>query len=178
MTVEFKAWSKITRDNPLEVTITEKMDGTNACIIIEKNEIVGVQSRKRLITVKYDNYGFAKWVDDNKEDLLSLGNGYHYGEWVGEGIHKNPHKLEGKHFYLFNSYRWNKEGSGLPSCCDVVRILFVGELTSNVIPKLLEALKDEGEKLGTTPEGIIAYHHALRGYTKHTIKSPNGKWCK
>ena len=35
MSVEFKPWPKIGRDNPFVVTITEKMDGTNACIIIK-----------------------------------------------------------------------------------------------------------------------------------------------
>ena len=60
--VEFKAWPKIGRYNPFNVTITEKMDGTNACIIIEDGFIVGVQSRKRLITPDDDNFGFAQWV--------------------------------------------------------------------------------------------------------------------
>ena len=91
--VEFKAWEKIGRDNPFGVTITEKIDGTNACIIIQDGEVVGVQSRKRLITPEDDNYGFAGWVERNIEDIMGLGDGYHYGEWAGLGIQKNPHLI-------------------------------------------------------------------------------------
>lgn len=175
--VEFKAWEKIPRENPFNVTITEKMDGTNACIIITDGEIVGVQSRKRLITPEDDNYGFAGWVERNNDDLLNLGDGYHYGEWAGLGIQKNPHTLDEKRFFLFNTFRWNPDNPNRPSCCDVVPILFQGELTPSKIPELLEALSASAKE-GQTPEGVIVYYHAFRKYTKHTIKSPNGKWCK
>jgi hypothetical protein len=173
--VEFKAWPKIGRESPFKVTITEKMDGTNACIVIKDGNIVGVQSRKRFITTEDDNYGFAQWVSDNKEDLLNLGDGYHYGEWAGFGIQKNPHCLDEKHFFLFNTFRWNKENPNKPKCCDVVPVLFEGELTPDIIPDLLHDLLNNAQS-GQTPEGVIVYYHALRGYTKHTIKSPNGKW--
>ena len=33
--VEFKAWDKIPRENPFKVTISEKIDGTNACVIVK-----------------------------------------------------------------------------------------------------------------------------------------------
>ena len=33
--IEFKAWPKIGRVSPFKATITEEIDGTNACIIIE-----------------------------------------------------------------------------------------------------------------------------------------------
>ena len=86
--IEFKAWPKIPRENPLNATITEKMNGTNACVILHDGEIVGVQSRKRFITPGGDNYGFAAWVEANSDQLKSLGDGYHYGEWAGCGIQK------------------------------------------------------------------------------------------
>lgn len=101
--LEFKPWPKISRDNPFNVTITEKIDGTNACIIIQDGLLVGVQSRKRFITTLDDNYGFAAWVCENENELLKLGDGYHYGEWAGPGIQKNPHDLNEKTFFLFNS---------------------------------------------------------------------------
>ena len=88
--LEFKKWEKIPRENPFTVTISEKIDGTNACIVIIDGAIAEVQSRKRFITPGDDNYGFALWVEENKDDLASLGDGYHYGEWAGEGIQKNP----------------------------------------------------------------------------------------
>ncbi len=175
--VQFKAWEKIPRENPFNVTITEKMDGTNACIIISDGEIVGVQSRNRLITPEDDNYGFAQWVSDSKDDLLGLGDGYHYGEWAGLGIQKNPHDIPVKKFFLFNTFRWNENNPNRPACCDVVPVLFQGQLSPEVIPDLLAKLSESAGE-NQSPEGVIVYYHAFRKYTKHTIKSPNGKWHK
>ena len=175
--VEFKAWPKIGRISPFKATITEKIDGTNACIIIQDGVIVGVQSRKRLITHDDDNYGFAGWVSRNEEDLLSLGDGYHYGEWAGLGIQKNPHCLEKKEFFLFNTFRWNPDNPNKPECCAVVPILFEGNLEADTIRDCLynlETVAPQDQK----PEGIVVFYHAFKMMTKHTIISPNGKWCK
>lgn len=175
--IEFKPWEKIPRDNPFSVTITEKIDGTNACVIVVDGEVVGAQSRKRLITPGDDNFGFAQWVKDNKEDLESLGDGYHYGEWAGPGIQKNPHNLKEKTFFLFNTARWNPDNPNRPKCCDVVPVMFQGVMNGDTIPELLEELigcAAPDEK----PEGVVVYYHAFRKFTKHTLKSPNGKWCK
>lgn len=175
--IEFKAWEKIPRENPFKVTITEKINGTNACIVIQNGKIAGVQSRKRFITPEDDNHGFAKWAMDNEEDLISLGDGYHYGEWAGLGIQKNPHNLDKKHFFLFNTFRWNDNNPNRPKCCKVVPILFEGELSPDTIEVCLHNLKECSPE-DVTPEGIVVYYHAFRKYTKHTIISPNGKWCK
>jgi len=177
MKAEFKPWPKIGREAPFVVTISEKINGTNACIIIEGGEIVGIQSRKRLITANDDNYGFAGWVHRNNDDLLSLGDGYHYGEWAGEGIQKNPHNLDEKMFFLFNTFRWGDQNPNRPKCCKVVPVLYMGVLTPTTIPTLLQDLQDNAG-VGETPEGLVCYYHAFRTYTKHTIKTPNGKWCK
>lgn len=176
MMIEFKEFPKITRENPFFVTITEKIDGTNACVIVEGGMVVGCQSRKRLITINDDNYGFAQWVQDNKEDLSGLGDGYHFGEWAGLGIQKNPHNLKNKEFFLFNTGVWNRDNA--PLCCNIVPVLFEGEMDKNTIPNILYELNEDGLRNGERPEGVVVYHHALRKYTKHTIKSPNGKWCK
>ena len=167
--VEFKSWGKIPRDNPFNVTITEKIDGTNACVIIQGGAIVGVQSRKRMITPEGDNYGFAKWVGEHEEHLLTLGDGYHYGEWAGEGIQKNPLKLTGKHFFLFNTFR------GCPECCSTVPVLFQGAMEVGTVPLLLSQLASDTE---VEHEGVVVFYHTFRAYTKHTIKSRDGKWCK
>ena len=173
---EFKAWPKIGRDNPFEVTITEKMNGTNACIIIEEGKITGIQSRKRLITPEDDNYGFAAWVKHNEEALIGLGEGYHYGEWTGLGIQKNPHNMENKKLFLFNTFKWNPNNPNLPECCDVVPVLYQGMLQANTIEELLSALV-ENAKQKQNPEGLVVYYHAFRKYTKHTIKHKKGKWA-
>ncbi len=176
--VEFRAWQKIGRENPFKVTITEKLDGTNACVIIQDGKFVGAQSRKRLLSLASDNFGFFQWCIDNQEDLESMGDGYHFGEWVGPGIQKNPHNLEEKTLFLFNTFRWNKNNPNLPNCCRVVPIIFEGMLEENIITDVLNFLIADSERVGYTPEGIVVYYHAFRKYTKHTIKSPDGKWCK
>lgn len=175
--VEFKAWDKIPRENPFKATITEKINGTNACIIIRDGEIVGMQSRKRLITPEDDNHGFAAWVRDYACDLIALGDGYHYGEWAGPGIQKNPHSLDKKRLFLFNTFRWNKDNPNLPECCDVVPVLFQGIISPETIEECMGRLQGAAKE-GETPEGVVVYYHAFRKYTKHTIVSPNGKWCK
>lgn len=88
--------------------INEKINGTNGCVVVYDG-VVRAQSRKRIITPDDDNFGFAKWVYDNAGALTDvLGWGYHYGEWFGEGIQRNPLGIEGKRFALFNTWFWAK----------------------------------------------------------------------
>jgi len=154
MSEEFKAWPKIPRSCGENVVITEKMDGTNSCIVIRDVVIVGVQSRKRFITPEDDNYGFATWVKANEESLLSLGEGHHYGEWVGPGIQKNPHNLLEKRLFLFNTFRWNENNPQLPSCCSVVPVLYNGELEDITLELEMAALKIKSLEAGYVPEGL------------------------
>jgi len=79
MTVEFKAWPKIPRIENKKEYYTEKLDGTNACIIITEDGDFACQSRSRLITPEDDNYGFAAWAYENKNELLKLEPGHHFG---------------------------------------------------------------------------------------------------
>lgn len=174
--VQFEAWPKIPRGNPFLVTITEKMNGTNACIIIQDGIVVGVQSRKRLIFPgkETDNYGFAGWVERNEEEIRTMGNGRHFGEWAGLGIQKNPHCLKEKEFFLFNTERWNPNNPNKPECCNVVPVLFQGEMNARTIPDLME---DQLDTAGlTNPEGVVVYYHNSRTMTKHTHDYPEGKW--
>ena len=173
-TIEFKEWPKIPRGKGEGIVITEKLDGTNACVIIEDGYVVGCQSRKRMITPEDDNYGFAKWVQENACDLTSLGDGYHYGEWAGLGIQKNPHNIHEKQFFLFNSGRWSNN-EDRPSCCQCVPVLFTGQNTPENIDNTLDDLWDsaEGEYI---PEGIVVYFTRTRRYEKYTFKNQQGKW--
>ena len=135
----FKPWPKTLRlEKKRPPVFTEKIDGTNACVIIayknpDANSIASVvnnggilsiwaQSRTRLITPKNDNYGFAKWVRSNSEELLSLGEGYHFGEWWGQGIGRG-YGLTEKRFSLFNVKRWGPHNPNTPTCCHVVPII-------------------------------------------------------
>ena len=175
--LEFQPWPKIGRVSPFSVVISEKLDGTNGCIVIRDGKLLAVQSRKRFIVEGDDNYGFAKWVNENLEDILKLGDGHHYGEWAGEGIQKNPHSMVGKKFFLFNTARWNPDNPNRPDCCDVVPVLYEGTLEPETIPNVMDQLlKDSPAPM--RPEGVVCFYKSFKMYTKHTFNSPNGKWCK
>lgn len=109
MTVEFKPFPKMQRlyDNANGIVITEKIDGSNGALQIQGGQLVGIQSRKRLVTTESDNFGFARWATDNAEGLAyALGDGIHYGEWFGRGIQRG-YGLDEKRFALFNTLRWS-----------------------------------------------------------------------
>lgn len=126
MLVTFQKWPSIPRLSKERMIITEKIDGTNACVIIcpvsqleegsanplVVTEIDGVmwaiwaQSRSRFITVESDNFGFAKWVYQNADGLVEvLGIGKHYGEWWGSGVQRG-YDIGEKRFSLFNAPYW------------------------------------------------------------------------
>lgn len=119
MQIEFKAWPKIPRWDNEKYTITEKIDGSNGCIIITEDGDIFAQSRSRILdeTSAGDNFGFCKWVRGNKDELLKLGCGYHYGEWWGSGIQRG-YGLTEKRFSLFNV--WHET---LPDCVSMVPVI-------------------------------------------------------
>lgn len=170
--VPFHPFHKICRASRLTFEITEKIDGTNGVIYISddlKQILAGCRTRW-LINKKDENFGFKSWVEENKEDLLSLGPGYHYGEWAGKGINRN-YKLEDKKFFLFNNHRW-RNSDDKPECCEVVPLLYLGE----GYDKLLEALplcEETLRKHGSIavpefmePEGLVVYSKELNNSFK------------
>ena len=109
--LEFREFPKIARLSR-EMIITEKIDGTNAQILITEDGQVLTGSRNRWITPQDDNYGFAKWVEENKQEILKLGVGRHFGEWWGGGIQRGYNLPKGdKRFSLFNVSRWALYGT-------------------------------------------------------------------
>ena len=171
--------------------VTEKIDGTNAAVGIKLIDDAGAykasrsalvstpvpggngitfavyaQSRKRLISPMDDNFGFARWVWENAEELANtLGPGLHFGEWWGEGIQRG-YGIDGKRFSLFNTHRWgwmlgdSFKGQGIftqLSCVPVIGAFGVS------LPVAQEVLFDVG-KHGSyavpgfmNPEGICLY---------------------
>lgn len=135
-TTEFIPFAKMPRLSR-DIIITEKLDGTNAQILIVSWEApstfelpAGVRftalsqdgkfamlvgSRTRWIYPKVagekggdpDNYGFAAWCRDNSEELFKLGPGRHFGEWFGRGINR-AYGLTERRFALFNVSRWSR----------------------------------------------------------------------
>lgn len=180
--MEFVPFPKIPRLSR-ECVITEKIDGTNACIHIGIHGEFFTGSRRKWITPEDDNYGFSKWAHEHKDELIAgLGIGTHYGEWWGCGIQRN-YGLKEKHFSLFNTGRWSKLDSSnplgngnCPPCCDVVPVIYEGVFDTNVIDGILEQLKSEGSYAAPgfkNPEGIVIFHKASGALFKKTIEKDN-----
>lgn len=161
MTNEFREFQKIPRLFR-EVIVTEKIDGTNACVVVGEDGSVAAQSRSRIITPQDDNYGFAKWVGEHTVELSALGAGYHYGEWWGLGINRN-YGLTEKRFSLFNVSRWSDEKGCRPACCHVVPVLLRGvpDESFDVARFAIAKLRMSGSVAAPgfmKPEGIVAFH--------------------
>ena len=153
--MEFKAWPKITRvENRRTPIFTEKIDGTNACIVIGDNGEFACQSRSRFITPEDDNFGFARWAYDNQDELRKLGPGYHYGEWWGQGIQRG-YGLTEKKFSLFNTRRWGPHNPNTPLCVSVVPTLPVSS-----VEEVKQFLLQNGSVAAPgweKPEGAVMY---------------------
>lgn len=166
----FVGFSKIGRLSR-NCVITEKIDGTNGLIYIGEDAEFLVGSKSRWITPQNDNFGFARWAYANREELMKLGPGRHFGEWWGLGIQRG-YGLKEKRFSLFNTYRWSDELGQRPSCCGVVPILYEGMFSTDVWETLSD-LALNGSKAAPGflyPEGIIIYHESARTYFKKTIE--------
>lgn len=165
----FEAFQKIPRLKR-DCVITEKIDGTNAQVFIDDDGHIFAGSRTRWITPADDNFGFARWVDENADELLKLGPGHHYGEWWGSGIQRRYGMTE-KVFSLFNVGRW-ADASLLPSCCRLVPVLFEGPFSSGAVDMAVEGLRGMGSQAAPgfmNPEGVIVYLPAARNLFKVTL---------
>jgi len=189
MEMIFEKFDKIGRLNK-PCTITEKIDGTNAQIYFDEFGNVLVGSRKRQIFPNgtngkkgCDNFGFALWVESNKEALFEyLGAGRHFGEWACAGIGRR-YGMSMKRFYLFNTFRFGTTENPIPkdvfeAGLDVVPIIYEGDFNSSAVENAMSKLKENGSAIADfmNPEGIIVYHHGLRTYAKVTFEFDNGKW--
>jgi hypothetical protein len=173
MTIEHTPWPKIPRLNR-EMTITEKIDGTNAAVGIERlgshytqseaeadgftsfiatedewePYLVYAQSRKKIITVGQDNAGFARYVHENAAQLVAvLGDGLHFGEWWGSGINRNYGLPKGeKRFSLFNTLRYGKEEFDLTQVpgLSTVPVLYRGAFDSATVRTTVNGLAQHG----------------------------------
>lgn len=173
--MEFPEMQKIARLSR-NCVITEKLDGTNASIYIDIDPESGavtflIGSRTRWITPQDDNYRFARWAIANKEELMKLGPGYHFGEWWGLGIQRN-YGLKEKRFSLFNTFRWS-DPAARPACCHVVPVLYEGLFTTYFVTEAIYKLEHGGSVAApgfAKPEGVVIYHEAAKQYFKKTIE--------
>lgn len=169
----FEPMPKIARLNRACV-VTEKIDGTNACVLVHADGTVQAGSKNVLLTPDVqDNHGFRKWVEANADALRGLGVGLHCGEWWGKGIGKR-HPTAEKTFSLFNTGRWARHGNPLaegqshpPACCSVVPVLAeMPTLDVGTVAACIEELRVGGSIADPTckrPEGVIVFHSA-KGY--------------
>jgi len=213
MTEVYPGFPKIPRFNR-DVSISEKIDGTNALIEIKAHMFgthaavdpvegetvvllnedldedgnpkfeytIRAGSRNRWTSTARDNAGFAKYVLDNRFDLVqTLREGRHYGEWWGQGIQRN-YGLKEKRLSLFNTFRWSHLDGTQVKGLYVVPELYRGPLISNYggnikvkinrVENILEGLRLDGSKAAPgfmNPEGVIIYHEAAKQYFKATI---------
>lgn len=155
--MDFEAFGKIPRLLNMPMIVTEKIDGTNAqiCISDDGKELYA-GSRKRFIKVGDDNFGFAHWVNENRDVLLALGPGRHFGEWWGRGIQRG-YGLTEKRFSLFNTSKWS---SSRPECTSIVPVLYYGQFSQGKIEEIKAELLISGSRAAPgymSPEGVVIY---------------------
>jgi len=167
-----------------EVTISEKLDGTQGTIYVDEQGNVYAASKSRWITPENDNHGFARWVETNQDELKTLGEGFHRGEWFGLGIQRG-YNLREKRFSLFNTLRWgndrdlSKYPSPRPTCCHIVPVLYRGIFSTAKADEILEDLRLNGSKAVpgyNRPEGIVIFHIAGNIGFKKTLDGDGEKW--
>ena len=172
---EFTPWPKIARLNR-DIVITEKIDGTNAAVVVTDDLEVFAQSRTRIITPGDDNFGFASWVSIHAADLAKLlGPGVHFGEWWGSGIQRGYGLPRGeRRFSLFNTNRWTDADLSAIEALEVVPVLYEGPFSQAAVTHALVALAYQGSFAGNgfkRPEGVVVYHKAARTMFKVTLEN-------
>lgn len=183
--VEFPKMARLSRD----VIVTEKIDGTNAQIFITEDGQIRAGSRTRWITPADDNFGFAAWVEEHREELLTLGPGRHFGEWWGRGIQRG-YGIQDRRLSLFNTQRWCLHGTEpkvipaadprvtrtqevLPPCVGLVPVIYHGLFESEQVEWSLGVLREFGSAAAPgfmDPEGIVVFHTAGNVGFKKTLK--------
>lgn len=203
----FKEFQKIPRFYR-DIIVTEKIDGTNAQITIvdrkgEPDPAIAADpvalvddyslyagSRNRFLSVKDDNFGFARWVQDNMAGLSHLGPGTHYGEWWGSGIQRGYGLEKGqKRFSLFNVGRWTTDPNGsedldlLPPVprLGLVPVLYQGPQVNasgqDMVRESLKKLQFSGSAAARgyrNPEGVVVYHTHARQYVGKVTLGDDG----
>lgn len=192
MVPEFVEFHKIARlSRPC--VVTEKIDGTNGVIYIGEDGLFVAGSRTQWLTdEKPDNHGFRAWCYANKDALMTLGPGTHYGEWWGSGIQRGYGLSKGeKRFSLFNVKRWALYGTEpqlipsnnpkaepkyqgvLPACVGLVPVLWRGPFDPVEIERVLGELAAKGSVAAPgfmRPEGVVIFHVAQGHLFKKTIE--------
>jgi hypothetical protein len=173
MSPAFQEFQKIPRYSRT-CTITEKIDGTNACVAIE--------------AVPKPSEGDPDWPSPEQPERIAYwyaGDGSVWGMWAGSrsrwitpgkttdnhgfagwvAEHVEELKLLGpgrhfgewwgagiqrrygqteKKFSLFNTHRWSDAAGARPACCHVVPVLYEGEFKDFALEAALHNLRHDG----------------------------------
>ena len=187
----FEPFQKIARF-ARDIMVTEKIDGSNAQIAIQKiadhvrplhaattltsygqNYALYAGSRSRWLRAEkgFDNFGFAAWALDHAEALIDgLGEGRHFGEWWGSGINRG-YGLDHKRFSLFNVDRW--ASVALPQGVFTVPVLYRGLFRTDAVEAALARLRSGGSLAAPgfmQPEGVVVFHVAANAGFKVTLE--------
>lgn len=88
---------------------TVKIHGCNSGIAFTTNGQIIPQSRNRVLSVGDDNFGFAAFVEKNKDVLKTIapkgGDFTFYGEWCGRGVQEKVAVSQlNRHFVIFTMF--------------------------------------------------------------------------
>lgn len=161
---DFVKFPKIPRFEKLSIIVTEKIDGTNAQIVVpeDPSHPILVGSRNRWITPGKgtDNFGFAAWAYERERELRLLGTGTHYGEWYGQGIGRG-YGMDHREWLLFNIHRPLPEG--LCPGIGIVPLLYHRQADMfngmwGELPNVIRGLRQNGSRAVPgymNPEGVV-----------------------
>lgn len=177
--MDFQSFMEIENVSKILFSITQKLHGSNAQIYVYQsgggNLDLMCGSRTRWVTPEDDNYGFAAFVHKHKDEFIQrLGEGRHYGEWIGPGIGSGE-GLKEKTFALFAWWRF--KGAALPPRTVTVPVLYDGPVDIAQIDVCMDRLRAEGSQLVPgfmKPEGIVVQINDLR--YKKVFQAEEAKW--
>jgi hypothetical protein len=205
--MKFQEFDKIHALHKTTLLVTQKLHGTNASIWIRPTGEIDYSEeqaqfltedgqflvlpgkRTSFITLENDNFGFARFVYENKEALYkALGQGVWFGEWCGPGINSGE-GLTQKRLALFavlsleEKYH-NMKSAGLwPDRVDLVPVLFTG-LGSN-IEQIAELVMNDLKEKGSSyvpgymrPEGIVIQILGTNVKFKKVFEAEETQWKK
>lgn len=179
-----------------KIYLTEKLDGSNLCIIKKENKIYIAQRKNIICLDEIDNCknilykGLYQWLKDNADKLQDIYEGSIIcGEWLGMGNIKYPVDEFDKRFYMFAKGRVSDdfslvdlqynhanfiypfESQTIPNCIGIVPEI----VELNVLPTkehLDSIYKKYCDKVKRNVEGfIINYNDNISKYVRYK----NGK---
>jgi len=150
-----------------KITVTQKIDGSSITIIVENGTITQVCSRN---LSKKDTGKSAFWNTARKLTIPTGWSGVIQGELAGNGIQKNPLKLEGLDIYVFqilvdhNTYMTYEQMQSF--CCNELKCSVVPlidcidtatlvEHYDNPLQKLQSIADSQTYASGLPAEGIV-----------------------